>query len=179
MLNDMNIVKGLHQLKWKVRLLGVKLRSSMAKSLFASCGEDVNVGYNNTFSYENMEVGNHVSFGSGSTFMSSRAKIIIGDHVMFGPNVMVITGNHRVDIPDKYVDEVGDNDKREEDDQDVIFEGDNWIGANSIILKGVTIHKGAIIGAGSVVTKDVPENTIVAGNPAQKIKDRFEVKDNA
>ena len=50
------------------------------------------------------------------------------------------------------------------------IEDDAWIGAGAIILPGVTIHKGAIVGAGSVVTKDVPPYSIVAGNPARVIR---------
>lgn len=54
----------------------------------------------------------------------------------------------------------------------VIIEDEVWLGANSIILSGVTIGKGAIVAAGSVVTKDVPPYTIVGGNPAKFIKNR-------
>jgi acetyltransferase-like isoleucine patch superfamily enzyme len=46
-----------------------------------------------------------------------------------------------------------------------------WIGANAVVLKGVTVGRGAIVGAGSVVTKDVPEYTVVAGNPARTIRE--------
>lgn len=163
----------LYKAGWKCRNLGVKIRSAWAKQLFARCGEDVSTGYRNTFSYENMEVGSHVSFGSESLFLSAAAKIIVGDHVMFGPRVTVVTGNHRTDIKGKLLDEVKAEDKRPEDDQDVVFEGDNWIGANAVILKGVTIGRGAVVGAGSVVTKDVPPYTIAAGNPARVIRRRF------
>ena len=55
----------------------------------------------------------------------------------------------------------------------IIIEDDVWIGANSIILSGVTVKKGSIIGAGSVVTKDIPPYSIVGGNPAKIIKERF------
>lgn len=55
---------------------------------------------------------------------------------------------------------------------DVLIEDDVFIGAKSIILPGLTIHKGSIIGAGSVVTKDVPAWTVVGGNPAKVIKER-------
>lgn len=55
----------------------------------------------------------------------------------------------------------------------IYFEGDSWIGARSVILKGVKIGKGAVVAAASVVTKDVPPYAIVAGNPAKVIKNRF------
>lgn len=69
--------------------------------------------------------------------------------------------------------DVKDEDKREDDDQDVKFEGDNWIGANSTILKGVTIGEGAVVAAGAVVTKDVPSYSVVGGVPAKVIQMRF------
>ena len=59
----------------------------------------------------------------------------------------------------------------------VIVEDDVWIGSGAIILSGVTIGKGAIIAAGSVVTKDVPSCEIWGGNPARKIRDRFETEE--
>ena len=54
----------------------------------------------------------------------------------------------------------------------VHIEDDVWVGANSVILPGVTIHKGAVVAAGSIVTKDIPEYAIVAGNPAKILKYR-------
>lgn len=56
---------------------------------------------------------------------------------------------------------------------DIIVENDVWIGAKSTIMSGIKIHDGAVVGAGSVVTKDVPPFAIVGGNPAQIIKFRF------
>ena len=68
--------------------------------------------------------------------------------------------------------DITNDEKRPEDDRDIIFDGDNWIGANSIILKGVVVGVGAVIAAGAVVTKDVPPYSIVGGVPAKVIKMR-------
>ena len=114
-----------------------------------------------------------MSIGKNNLFLCSRAKIIIGDHVMFGPNVTVITGRHRSDMVGRYMITVADEEKRPEDDQEVVFVGDNWIGANATILKGVTIGRGAVVAAGAVVTKSVPPYTICGGVPAKTIKNRF------
>ena len=106
--------------------------------------------------------------------MASRAKILIGDNVMFAPGVTVVTGDHRTDILDRPMIAVTDKDKLPENDQDVVFEGDNWIGANAIILKGVTIGKGAVVSAGAVVTRDVIPYAIVGGIPAKVLRMRYE-----
>ena len=63
--------------------------------------------------------------------------------------------------------------KLPENDQDVVFEGDNWIGMNTTILKGVTIGRGCIVAAGAVVNKSTPPYTIVGGVPAKVLKMRF------
>lgn len=144
------------------------------KGAFATCGKNVSLGRGSEFvGIGNMNIGNNVSIGMNNTFFSTRAKIIIGDHVMTGPDVTMVTGNHRIDVIGKYMDEIGDSEKRAEDDEDIVLEGDNWLGANCVILKGVTIGAGAVVSAGAVVTKDVPPYSIVGGVPAKVIKMRF------
>lgn len=108
---------------------------------------------NTKLTWENIYIGNDVSINEGAYFLSTRAKIIIGDHVMFGPNVTIITGNHKTDTIGRYMSTIRDEEKTPDLDEDVIFEGDNWIGTGCIILKGVTVGEGAIISAGAVVTK--------------------------
>jgi acetyltransferase-like isoleucine patch superfamily enzyme len=64
-------------------------------------------------------------------------------------------------------------DKSPEDDQPIVIEDDVWIGYRAIVLKGVTVGRGSVVGAGSVVTRDVPRYAIVAGVPARKVGVRF------
>ena len=136
-----------------------------------ACGENVEFSpFDSVLWYETMYVGSNVNIGYHADFVASKSKIIIGDHVVFGPHVSIRGGDHRTDIVGKFVDEVGDNMKLPENDKDVIFEGDNWIGMNTTILKGVTIGRGCIVAAGAVVINDVPENVMVAGCPAKIIK---------
>lgn len=143
------------------------------KSMFKTCGKNVIIGKNSSITYKNISVGNNVSIGKNAEFICTRAEIKIGDHVMFGPHVFMITGGHRTDIQGRFMDEITNDEKRPEDDKNIVLEGDNWIGANAIILKGVTIGKGAVVAAGAVVTRDVPEYCIVGGVPAKVIKMRF------
>lgn len=148
--------------------------SPIKKSALGSCGKNVNLGKSTKFAGGgNIFLGNNVAIGADSRFMCTRAKILIGDNVMFGPAVTCITGGHRTDMIGRYMVSVTDREKRPEDDRDIVFEGDNWIGANVTILRGVTIGEGSVVAAGAVVTKDVPPYSIVGGVPAKVIKMRF------
>ena len=138
-------------------------------------GRKVNIGRRaSATGWENISVGDDVSIGQDSLFMCTRAKVKIGDHTMFGPRVTVITGGHRIDMVGRYMTSVTNAEKSLEDDQDIVFEGDNWIGAKATILRGVTIGRGAVIAAGAVVTNDIPSFSICGGVPARLIRHRFD-----
>ncbi len=141
---------------------------------FGTCGKQVTVGSGFQVSgISNIHVGNRVSLGTGNLFLTTRAKVVIGDDVMTSANVTFITGGHRYDIPGRPMVDIKECEKLPEDDRDIILEGDNWIGANVTILKGVSVGKGAVVAAGAVVTKSVPPFSIVAGVPARVVKNRF------
>jgi maltose O-acetyltransferase len=91
----------------------------------------------------------------------------VGKDVMMGPYVVIIGDNHRFDNLDLPMRLQGTQEY-----PPVRIGDDVWIGARAIILPGLTIGNGAIIGAGSVVTKDVPPYAICAGNPAKIIRYR-------
>lgn len=139
-----------------------------------TCGRNVVIpdGFR-VFGKDNLYIGNDVSIGINNVFMCTRTEIRIGNHVMFGPGVTIITGNHRTNVVGKYMTELTDADKEVSDDLPIVLEGDNWIGANATILKGCTIGKGAIIAAGAVVTANVPAYAIWGGILAKHLKYRF------
>ena len=144
------------------------------KHSFAECGKNVSMFKGCNFSgIENVHIGNNVAL-SNITVLSTHAKLYIGNDVLIAPDVMIVTGNHRTDIEGRTMFSIGEDEKLPENDQDVIIEDDVWVGARAIILKGVTVHTGAIISAGAIVTKDVPPYTIVGGVPAKVLKNRFE-----
>lgn len=164
MLDIMNLLKRLYN----------KIYIPIYRKRMGACGENVDFSpFDSVLYYPNLYVGNHVSIGYNADFVASRSKIIIKDHVVFGPHVSIRGGDHRVDIVGRFVDTVRDDEKLPENDQDVIFEGDNWIGMNSTILKGVTIGRGCIVAAGAVVNKSTPPYSIVGGVPAKVLKMRF------
>ena len=144
------------------------------KRSFGKCGSNVRVPKGCSFSgIENISIGNNVALGYGLKVLSTRARLVIGDDVMFGPNVTIVTGDHRIDIPGRTMISLTDKDKLPENDQDVVLEGDNWIGANSTILKGVTIGQGAVVAAGAVVNHDVLPFSIVGGGTSQGVKNEI------
>jgi acetyltransferase-like isoleucine patch superfamily enzyme len=128
--------------------------------------------------FTNVSCGNRVYIGPYSHFIALLSSITIGNDVIIGPEVMIITGNHRYDLVGRTMYSLTNNEKNANDDLPVVIENDVWIGARSIILKGVTIGEGSIVGAGSVVTKSVPPYSIAAGNPAKVIKGRFKSEDD-
>ena len=155
-----------------------KIYIPIYKKKMIRCGERVFFSpCNSIFTYESMDVGNDVSIGYHADFVATRSKIIIGDHVVFGPHVSIRGGDHRFDIPGRYIDSIQDDEKLPQNVADVIFEGDIWIGMNTTILKGVTIGFGSIVAAGAVVCKSVPPFAIVGGSPAKVIRYRFDEED--
>ena len=94
-------------------------------------------------------------------------KVVIGNNVMMGPEVIIYTSGHKHDRIDIPMMEQGSSEV-----QPVKIGNDVWIGGRVIILPGVKVGNGAIIGAGAVVTKDVPDYAIVGGNPAKVIRMR-------
>lgn len=112
-------------------------------------------------------IGDNTYVGEFNNIRASGGGIRIGSHVLISQHVSLIASNHSTS-PSASVD--GQAWRR--DKVGVIVEDDVWIGCNSVILPGVTLGKGCIVAAGSVVTKSVPEMTIVAGNPAKVLKTR-------
>lgn len=104
-----------------------------------------------------MYVGKKCYINYGLSVMSLGG-VIIKDNVMIGPNVTILTVNHD---PKKLT---------IIHPSPVIIQSNAWIGANVSILPGVTIGEGAVIGTGSIVTRDVPAHAIAVGNPAKVVK---------
>jgi acetyltransferase-like isoleucine patch superfamily enzyme len=114
---------------------------------------------------DSLRIGNNVGINH-YCFIGVRGNITIGDHVIFGPRVNIFSENHifnGLDIPIK---------NQGVEKKDTIIGNDVWIGASVSIMPGVKIGNGCVIAAGSVVTKDVPDFSVVAGVPAEVIKNR-------
>lgn len=112
----------------------------------------------------------------GSALLISAESITVGDDVLIAWGCTIVDHNsHSILWRERESDvtnwETGKKDWSHVERKPVVIESKAWIGFNAIILKGVSIGEGAIVGAGSVVTKDVPPYTISAGNPARVIRE--------
>ena len=104
-------------------------------------------------------IGKNVFVNFGCSFMD-RGGITIEDHALIGPQVRLITENHAIEPADRDI----------ITSKEIVIKQRAWIGAGATILPGVTIGENSIVGAGAVVTTNVPPNTIVGGIPAKVIK---------
>jgi len=113
-------------------------------------------------------IGQNCTINHNNVFWAGKkdAVIKIGNNVMTGPNVQIYAFNHGMDQSDIPMINQHFTEK------DVVIEDDVWIGGGTIILPGAKIGTGVIVAAGSVVTKDLPPNTICGGVPARVIKER-------
>lgn len=117
-----------------------------------------------------IEIGDF-SLLNNDSYILSNASIKIGNRVLISWNVSIFDSNsHPIDAEQRHAHFLNPDAEVQISAAPTIIEDDAWIGCNSVILKGVTIGKGSIVSAGSVVTKDVPPGTIVAGNPAVIVK---------
>jgi acetyltransferase-like isoleucine patch superfamily enzyme len=111
----------------------------------------------------NVRIGKGVFVNFNSVFLDT-CLITIGDRTLVGPNVSFYSATHPLDPA------LRNGLCGPEFGKDIHVQEDCWIGGNVVILPGVTIGRGSTVGAGSVVTKDVPEFTVVAGNPAKILR---------
>ena len=139
------------------------------KKSFKHIGKGVVIGRNFICAgHQNISIGDGTSISHNTIMYSTNASLTIGRKVMFGPNVVIVTGDHRTDIKGIYMIDVTENMKLPENDLPVIIEDDVWIGANVTILKGVTIGEGSIVAAGAVVYKNIPAYTVYINEYKQK-----------
>lgn len=108
----------------------------------------------------NTRVGRNVFVNQNCTFYDLGG-IDIADDVMIGPNVSIITSSHPIEPAQRRNGVIA---------KPIVIEKNVWIAAGATVIGGVTVGENSVVAAGAVVTKDVPPNTFVAGNPAQVIR---------
>ncbi len=109
---------------------------------------------------DEISVGRNVFVNQNCTFYDLGG-LDIGDDVMIGPNVSLITASHPLEPSERRTVTIG---------RPIVIERNVWIAAGATIIGGVTVGENSVVAAGSVVTRDVPPNTLVGGNPARVIR---------
>lgn len=139
-------------------------RQELLKQMFAEIGKDCYIEPPLRANWG----GRHVHFGNGvyanfNLTLVDDTDIFVGDNVMFAPNVVVAGATHPISPTLRA--------KKGQYNLPVKIGNNVWIGASTVILPGVTIGENSVIGAGSIVTKDIPANVVAVGNPCKVLRE--------
>ncbi|GDY25049.1 sugar O-acetyltransferase [Agarivorans sp. Toyoura001] len=141
----------------------IKLREDLLKQIFAEVGD-------NCFIEPPLQAnwGKHTHLGKNvyanfNLTLVDDTHIYIGDSVMIGPNVTLATAGHPIDPEPRR--------KAAQFNIAIDIANNVWIGANTVVLPGISIGENSVIGAGSVVTKDIPANVVAVGNPCKVLRE--------
>ncbi len=141
-----------------------KEKQALLKQLFAEIGEScyIEAPFHANWGGKHVHLGSHVYVNYNLTLVDD-THIYIGDHVMIAPNVVIATGTHPIHPELRR--------KEAQFNLPVHIQDNVWLGAGCLVMPGVTIGENSVIGAGSVVTKDIPENVVAVGNPCRVLRD--------
>ncbi len=141
-----------------------KEKQTLLKQLFAEIGEScyIEAPFHANWGGKHVHLGSHVYVNYNLTLVDD-THIYIGDHVMIAPNVVIATGTHPIHPELRR--------KEAQFNLPVHIQDNVWLGAGCLVMPGVTIGENSVIGAGSVVTKDIPANVVAVGNPCRVLRD--------
>lgn len=147
----------------QANLIGGEAVAEAAKELFGAIGKApiISMGFSCDRGF-NIRIGDYPQFNYNVTILDG-APVTIGDNCLIGPNTLITTVGHPLS-PMGRRNCIGQT-------KPITIGNDVWIGGNCVILQGVTIGNNVVVAAGAVVTKDVPDNCVVAGVPARVIRE--------
>ncbi len=139
-------------------------RKNLLKEMFAEIGEGcyIEPPFHSNFGGGHVHFGKNIYANFGLTMVDD-THIYVGDYTMFGPNVIIATAGHPI-LPEL-------REKNYQYNMPVRIGKNCWLGAGVIIVPGITIGDNVVIGAGSVVTKDLPSNVVAVGNPCKVLRE--------
>lgn len=157
-----------------------KKKREILEKMLGSIGKNVAIDQKFFCDFgKNIFIGNDVIIGSNCTFIDNE-KITIGSCVMLAPNIQIYTSYHPILPEERYITDRAENDPIYFNTcaDPVEIKNGAWIGGGVIILPGVTIGENSIVGAGSVVTRSIPDNCVAVGNPCKPIKFFDDIRKN-
>lgn len=141
----------------------MKKRLALMKEMFAEIGDCyIEPPFHSNFGGAHCHFGNHIYANFNLTLVDD-THIYVGDNTMFGPNVTIATAGHPI-LPSLRQAEYQYN-------MPVHIGKNCWLGAGVIVLPGITIGDNVVVGAGSIVTKDLPDNVVAVGNPCRVLRE--------
>ncbi len=138
-------------------------RKELLKKILGNCGENIFIEPPLRMAYgKNTHIGENF-YSNFNLVIVDDIEVYIGDNVMIAPNVTITATGHPIDVETRRT--------GAQFSKVVNIGNDVWIGSNVVILPGIKIGNGSIIGAGSIVTKDIPENVVAVGNPCKVLRE--------
>lgn len=140
-----------------------EMRQALMQEMFAECGEGcyIEPPFHSNFGGRHVHLGKNIYFNFNVTIVDD-THVYIGDYTMLGPNVTIATAGHPV-MPEL-------REQGYQYNMPVRIGKICWMGAGVIVVPGITIGNNVVIGAGSIVTKNIPDNTVAVGNPCKVIR---------
>ena len=148
----------------QLRPTDYEAKTEYMKEVFAECGDNnyIELPFHANWGGHHSHWGSGIYANSNLTLVDD-GHVFIGDKVMFGPNVTIATANHPINAELRS--------RGLQHNKDVYIGENTWIAANVVIVPGVHIGKNTVIGAGSIVTKDIPDGVVAVGNPCRVIRE--------
>ena len=158
-----------------IRMPFYAIKERQWRRKFGKYGNNTIVKRDSTLVPKNMYLDDYVIVQDKTNFISFNGKLIVKKYSVISSGCIIVPGAHKLKVGVPFYlatsEHIGDK------EQDIIIEEDCWIGAGCILLPGIRIGRGSVVGAGSVVTKDIQPYTVVAGTPAKVIGVKFSLDD--
>lgn len=171
----MSLLRYIRRLRAGLNNITIQYVAPYDRTKYGKIGEHSIVKSNSLLVPENMFLDDYVVIQEHTNFISNKGKLVVGKYSVISSGCTIIPGTHTLTVGVPFylstINHINDL------EGDVIIEEDCWIGAGCILLPGIHVGRGAVVGAGSVVKKDVPPYGVVVGVPAKIVASKFTIEE--